>query len=489
MTELEKFKYIFTGLDRAYGLWLKGNKARTLRKPLNDLLWENHLNGSCGLGIVPIQSNNKCRFGAIDIDQDGINLVALEEVVRRKNFPLIVCRSKSGGAHLYYFADPPVPAIKIRKKLSGWAGKLGFGKSEIFPKQEKLTGDEIGNWINLPYFNAEETERYAIYNGRQLSLPEFLDLVMEIMASGEVQQPEEVTFPGMPPCLVSLLETGIPKGNRNEAMYNYAVYFKKSAPEAWEDGISKLNHSSFKPPLSNKEIAGIVKSVNKRDYGYKCSSNPIDMFCNRIECLSREFGVKNITDTYNDIMVSSITKVLTDPPRWIVEVNGIEITLTTEELMNYASIRRLCLERVDMVVPPMKVEEWLKLIKDRLTTKTVVEAPEDTGVAGTVIPVLHEFLAMHDRSKDKEDIVRGIPIRYDIGTNKVICFRSSDFISFMNIKKMASVSGPNLWMMMRTYGCGHTKIKIGDKTMQVWYAPYSEDGKVVLIPKNEEVEL
>lgn len=490
MIELEEFKFVFSGLEWAYGQWSKANKAKTLRKAPSDIQWESHLNGTCGLGIVPIQKNGKCRFGAIDIDQDSIDLVVLSKKIKEKGFPLICCRSKSGGAHLYHFADPVISAVALRKKLSDWAGKLGFGKSEIFPKQEKLVDGEVGNWINLPYFNAEDTDRYAVVNSKKLSLKEFLNEVKILISSVEVEEEKMLpSFSGMPPCLTSLIETGIPKGHRNEAMYNYTVYMRKSAPEAWEDNIHQLNHEIFKPPLSTKEVNSIIKSVDKKDYGYKCKTAPIDMFCNRIDCLTKEFGVKNVTDTYNDIMVGSVTKVLTDPPRWILEVNGVDIILTTEEMMNYLKVRILCLEKIDMVVPPMKPEEWLKVLKDRLTTKTVITAPEDTGVSGPIMAALTEFLSMYDRAKNKEDIIRGIPVPYNIEGKAIICFRSHDFMSFMMMKKMPSVPGPNLWMMLRGYGCGHTKIKFGGKAMQVWTAPVTDEGKIILIPIDEEVEL
>ena len=40
---------------------------------------------------------------------------------------------------------------------------LGYGGCEIFPKQEELLVErgDIGNFINLPYFDAEQTMRYA----------------------------------------------------------------------------------------------------------------------------------------------------------------------------------------------------------------------------------------------------------------------------------------------------------------------------------------
>jgi hypothetical protein len=57
-----------------------------------------------GIGIVPIRDDATCVWGAIDIDLDKEpNLTVLAKQVHKLELPLIVCRSKSGGAHLYLF--------------------------------------------------------------------------------------------------------------------------------------------------------------------------------------------------------------------------------------------------------------------------------------------------------------------------------------------------------------------------------------------------
>jgi hypothetical protein len=74
----EEFKKIFEGLDSAYGQYIKGDrgsngkqggKAFIQRKPITDQLWQDHLDGKePALGIIPINKDNKCKWGCIDID-------------------------------------------------------------------------------------------------------------------------------------------------------------------------------------------------------------------------------------------------------------------------------------------------------------------------------------------------------------------------------------------------------------------------------------
>ena len=62
-------------------------------------------------------------------------------------------------------------------KLNEYAAHLGYGGAEIFPKQISRANDrDRGNWINLCYWDGDNTERYAISNGKKLSLMQFVKL-------------------------------------------------------------------------------------------------------------------------------------------------------------------------------------------------------------------------------------------------------------------------------------------------------------------------
>src|SRR6056300_171872 len=149
---VKKFKSIFTGLERAHGVFEKLNEPQEGKK------LEQHLKGEYpAMGIVPINDNNECLFGAIDIDVYPLDHKALQKKIKDKKFPLVMCLSKSGGAHLYMFMDKHISAKEIQLKLSEMATAIGYPKVEVFPKQIELfvkEGEErrdTGSWINLPY--------------------------------------------------------------------------------------------------------------------------------------------------------------------------------------------------------------------------------------------------------------------------------------------------------------------------------------------------
>tara|TARA_R100001163_G_C4971828_1_gene131432 strand:- start:116 stop:538 length:423 start_codon:yes stop_codon:yes gene_type:complete len=140
---MEKFKNIFRGQERAHGCYkregsindkgkLEG-KSIIVRKPPTDELWEQHLSGERSLGIIPITDDNTCQWGCIDIDQYPLDHKKIVSKIRAEDFPLIVCRSKSGGAHVFCFTKSFVSAKVMRQKLEQIAGELGYAGCEIFP--------------------------------------------------------------------------------------------------------------------------------------------------------------------------------------------------------------------------------------------------------------------------------------------------------------------------------------------------------------------
>ena len=104
---IEKFKNIFSGLHRAYGQYISGDlkngkqggNAYIKKDTVTDTLWQNHLEGKePSLGIIPIRDDSTCSWGCIDVDTYPLEHNKIVEKIRRLELPLIVCRSKSGGA-------------------------------------------------------------------------------------------------------------------------------------------------------------------------------------------------------------------------------------------------------------------------------------------------------------------------------------------------------------------------------------------------------
>ena len=135
---IEKFKNIFQGLDRAHGVTIVGEsngngtkikgKSFVKREPITDELWQKHLDGKDSLGVIPINDDNKCKWGCIDIDSyAGFDHQKLIKKIKQFKLPLIVCRSKSGGAHVFLFTKDYVSASLMQDKLNEIRSVLGYG--------------------------------------------------------------------------------------------------------------------------------------------------------------------------------------------------------------------------------------------------------------------------------------------------------------------------------------------------------------------------
>ena len=305
--EIERFARLFRGLNRAYGaLDLTTTDARGKQKGVYKFIHEPrtmatyaaHLNGESSIGVVPINEDNNCLWGAIDVDQYPLDHSEILEKLKHLEIPLVVCRSKSGGAHLYLFFKELVEAEKTQLKLKEIAAEIGYGACEIFPKQIKLVlerGDN-GNFLNLPYFDHEGGLRYAFNDdGSAATLTEFLDKAeasaitedqLDVLLSKSAAPVDDKLKDG-PPCLQALLRQGFPEGTRNNGLFNLGVYLRKEYPDDWETKILDYNQTIMDPPLDLKEVNIVADQIKKKDYQYTCADQPICSFCNKDLCRSR----------------------------------------------------------------------------------------------------------------------------------------------------------------------------------------------------------
>ena len=157
-----KFKEIFEGNNSAHGIMKltgetteKGKavaKAFIKRESITDALWQDHIEGKDpALGIIPINEDNMCRWGCIDVDVYNLDHMGLMRDIKGRGYPLVTFRSKSGGAHLFLFAKEFIPAALMQSKLKIMAKALGYEGSEIFPKQTEIFVDrgDTGNFFKF----------------------------------------------------------------------------------------------------------------------------------------------------------------------------------------------------------------------------------------------------------------------------------------------------------------------------------------------------
>lgn len=480
---------LFAGYEKACGQYdirrtdergkVQG-KALTIHEPATRKHWKVHLDGSGnGLGIIPLRADNTVKWAAIDIDDLTINHKELIDKINDRELPLVVARSKSGGAHCFIFLEEPAPAAHIRKLLANWASVLGYGGCEIFPKQiDRYSDIDTGNWLNMPYYNYEKTIRFGFNKkAEELDLEQF-----EKYASSRVVKFEDLStievqsngyFSDGPPCLQVLhAGGGFPEGTRNEGMYNVCVYLRRKYPDDWKRRVQSANVDLTNPPLDLQEIENIVRSVSRRDYTYKCRQPPISAHCDRTLCLTRDFGIGEMAEGGGRPEIGHLVKHAGEPVIWFADVNGHRIMLTTDELLSQNRFKRKVAEAINRVPVSIPQARWDRYVDEKLQHCDVVEVPEDASPTGQFRFLVDQYTTGMAQATNKDELAHRLtPYRTDDGE---VWFRSRALLDYLNNHGFKPRSEHHVWQMLRDMGAKTKFIRASNKSFNVWVIPAPE---------------
>ena len=476
----EKLNQIFHGSGRAHGTFIVENsilgqktngKAKTVKTVGADSKhWQKHLDGEQGLGIIPIDEDNLVKWGAIDIDIYSLNLEKLVAKIEEFKLPLVVCRSKSGGALVYCFLKEKAPAADMQDKLREISAGLGYGGVEIFPKQREVLVDrgDIGSWLNMPYFEGDESMRYAFDSkGGALSLTNFILFIEERMITHEqlvsLEVPVLDDIKDGPPCLQVLLKQGFPEGTRNNGLFNVGVYLKKSSPENWELEIEEYNRKYLQPPLPAQEVLTLISTLKKKEYNYKCSDEPIKSYCNVAKCRGCKYGVGggNNTPTF-----SSLSKLDTKPPLWFLSINDKRLELNTEQLQNQLKFQRACMEILNMMPPKMNDRAWQTLIQNLMDSgMEIIEVSEDVTIEGQFMELLESFCTDMAQANTRDEILLGKPWTEEGKTY----FRIKDLKDYLTKHRFTDMETNRIASKLRDLNAKHHFWNIKGRGTNVWY--------------------
>jgi hypothetical protein len=485
-TVAERLHRRFAGLDRAHGRYLVPAGARadargkvvgatisTERTGPTVELWERHLAGDYGLGVVPVRDDDTCVWGAVDVDVYPLDHAALVRTVADLGLPLVVCRTKSGGAHLFLFLTEPAPAELVRAKLLDWSVAVGYPGVEVFPKQTHLASEtDYGNWLNMPYQAGERSVRYCQGPAGALTVTEFLDLADQVAVSSdelaltEPDLPPE-PLPGAPPCLTTLCRQGFPPGTRNNALFDLAVYAKKAVgPDLALEAVLDYNRRFFDPPKGDREVRSVVQSVLKKSYSYRCAELPISAVCQRAVCLKQEHGVGSDAGDAG-VEFGALVKVLTTPPTWLWDVNGKRLELTTADLLDQRRFQVRAVEELSVLTAPLKPAAWRSLVAERLAAVTDVVVPPEATRAGQLWTLLERYVTGHARAKAMDELLLGRPYTTAGRTN----FVATDFLDYLQ-RHRVSVTEREVYNLLRDRGleADHAAVLKG-KRLAYWSVP------------------
>lgn len=448
---------LFRGSTKAHGVYtqmldhdplkkkVKGkaltvSMAPTLRK------WIQHVEGQVGLGIIPINEDNKCWWGVLDIDGE-VDHMNLQQRIQALGLPLVECYSKSKSAHCFLFLENPTDAESIRSILEEMASKLGVAGCEIFPKQNTLNVEkgDLGNWLNMPYFN--NTRRgVQLVDGelQEMDLPEFLEYAYSKRLSqedwdkliGHIQKSIdelETVLEGAPPCLQYILKTqGICEGNRNKLMYNIAIYCKKKySEEIFADKVKEIHDEFAQSPLSIKELNTVIDSVKGKDYRYQCKDGMLKQFCNSSICVERENGIDFSTEIKS---IKNATRILTTPPIYAVEVEleserPSKVYVTTDQLFRQDLFRKECSEQLHKTFIPLSAKQWNTISTSIINNAINQDPPYDMMEESQLYFALIDYLS--NRMQNTTQALISEEGVYDDIRKRKVFFKLSGFRTYL----------------------------------------------------------
>lgn len=513
---------LFSGLENVHGThgtpdkeglkWGIKRTARTLREPVTEELWVAHLCGERPLGVVPIRADGTCVWGSIDVDQYDTDLMELVRKVERQGYPLVCCRSKSGGLHLFLFLAEPQPAAQVQSQLREMAAKLGVAGSEIFPKQTQLNAErgDAGSWMVVPYygdtFGGRLREQVGLRPGGGEMVVEDFILVAEAMRK-RVWNPDVVAAPlateasrpfaDGPRCLENIMEAGggkFQEGGRNNSMLMVGIYLKKKHPDDWERRLEEMNHELFDPPLVSDEVASAIRSLKQKDYQYTCKTEPMCQHCDATLCRSRRYGV-GAGGGYP--VIEGLTRVDYDPPEFHVTTPFGRVTVKMKELYRFDFFNSLCGEQTGRVftLPPKKQADWLAVIDAAMQEAVVVEPPLDLAPGMEFLEHLAEFLRNRGRAQKRTDMLIGQPWkdleddddgrRSMVDGRPVYWFQMKELVLFLK-REGCPMPRNKVADLIRHFGGGAKVLKVGrGHPLRVWWIEAGDDSVVERVARRE----
>jgi len=509
MSDAKRLLAAFEGSRAAYGTTVVGrvgrngkteSNSRVVHGQLDEEKIQAHIDGELGVGSIPINSENVCKFGALDIDTYDLDLQALNRKVQAMKMPLILCRSKSGGAHLFLFLKDWEPAALIREYLTEMSIALGYSGCEIFPKQDKILAErgDVGNFINMPYYGGDITTRYAMdKDGEAVDFDKFFKMVNAKRVSAA--ELNEMKFGGQrkyftdgPYCLEVMASQGKIQDNRNITMFAVGVYCRLKWADDWKKHHEEFNRILCEPALEATEIVNIQRSLEKKPtYFYQCDVCPLKDFCDKNVCKTRPFGVGNQAPDMPN--VGGLTILMSEPRLYFMDVDGQRMQLTTEQLQNQNLWQRQCMEQLSMMPPNLKAQKWQQMVNELMTKSVKLEVPEEMTIKGQFKELLKVYCTSRIKAMAPEEMDMGKPWTEDGQTR----FTIAGVMQFLKNRGFSEYTRAEVQERLKELNggqeChGHHAIRKPDgkrSTLRVWWVPAFEDDDVYLNTEEKENDI
>ena len=249
------FRRFFTGLTHVYGTYDPNTgQARMVKESVTEQVIFKHLKGLQPYGVYLLDGTHT-RAIAADFDNEDTNPPwAFVNRARHYDIAAYIERSKSKGYHSWiFFNERGVAAFKARLVVRHILGEIEAPDTEIFPKQDCLTGEtSYGNFINAPLFGSLVLKGKTVFLSADTFQPylsqwdflesiervseQTLDTIIELNDLAQLKplgqgSPSQMTGHsttsfGLPPCAQRILSEGVIE-NQRVICFRLAVHMKR----------------------------------------------------------------------------------------------------------------------------------------------------------------------------------------------------------------------------------------------------------------------
>lgn len=468
---MRDFPTLFAGRVEAHGFYYglagkktqrgkRTSKAESLNEPVTPKLWQEHLTAKgLRLGIIPVMSDGRVNWLCIDVDfyDIGEYHAKIAKAIKEAKLPIVMTRSKSGGAHLWIFFEQPIMAEWAMKLTASLLQQLnlslalGVNEDELkqhidkFPKNADPT--DINLWVNMPYFGKE---CYCLGESgtEELTLDQFIAYANERITAAETldRKAKEPAKKGerspLPPCIEWMIKNKVGEGHRDEALTHYAIVAKRAYGDTWQEEVTAFNEAVMEPPMKKDEVRKIVRSVGAKEYEYMCEKIKA-LYCDKGECKKRKYGVGSEP---TDLPIEGIEKIDGEEPTYIVKIDGKKLTIKPDKLYEYHFFRRAAFQVLDRFLPHIKQSDWEDILSERLQQMEVTEIM-DLSMRDRVIKQFQIWTGQNCVTGSMEE---ALAARLAFYNGKQIIFSGDDFMA--QIDRSLKCDRDKTYLYMRSWG-------------------------------------
>lgn len=448
---------------------------------VTEMLYEKHLEGKKALGICPIDSENKCKFGVIDIDSYGVDYRHIINTIYDNNLPLLPFRSKSGGLHIYLFLKREAQAKRIIDALESVCDALGLketytsrGKTkvEIIPKQARLAPGGHGATITIPYFRCNKPKSFLFGpNMSELSAESAIKAIRAQTTSLDdlAEALKQLPFADAPKCIQTiLLGPSLEKDSgRNNFLFSCAVYLKKKHGDKFLEKLREIN-ALLIDPLDDVSVQRTYQSVSENEYNYKCKDIPCQQFCNRGVCSKREFGVGKDKGHFTGLEYGSLVRYKSEEPYYVWELKNMDDTeykkvtfKNATQLMDQRFFAAMCIDNLNFAPIMLPNVEWAKILTSCLKNvkEETVAITSDTSSLAEIKSAFYEYLSQKRTRREMPYQIK-LGLVHAVGDD--LYFTHKGFQEYLEVMKLKLVNS-NLREILLSFGATEATMTYSSK--------------------------